>query len=126
LHRQVHVDSYKLRIYQSLGGNLAGNSSIEPHLTREGPSLAGFKFGNQHHNGILTLDHSVKLHSCEKGTWCECNAANNTTVWIRPIIARVNGNDIIEKGIGGGAGDLTQRPELELHSDLIVQELMNM
>lgn len=96
------------------------------HLAPEGPALAGFKVGNHIQEGILTLDQDVRIHSCEKGTRCKCNAPNNNTVWIRPIITRLNGEEISEMGVGGGGGDLTGRPELELDSDVVIQQLMTL
>jgi DNA cross-link repair 1C protein len=78
---------------------------------------------NTEQPGILTLDSTVKLHSCEKGT--KCHQLDDSTVWIRPIIARTaSGQEICEMGVGGGGGDLTQNPELELESDTVVQKLM--
>lgn len=75
---------------------------------------------------MLTLDQSVRLHSCEKGTICSGLSAR--TVWIKPIITRVRGTDVLELGAGGGAGDLKQYPELDLQfeSDASILMLLNM
>ena len=56
-----------------------------------------------------------------------CSAINENIVWIRPIITRTkNGYEIAETGIGGGGGDLAQRPELELDSDHILIQLLEL
>ena len=56
-----------------------------------------------------------------------CAAINDTTVWIQPIIARTRfGAEIAEIGIGGGGGDLNQRPEVELGSDDMIEQLIGL
>jgi DNA cross-link repair 1C protein len=112
-----------MRLYHSLrddGERLSGS-----YLTPEVPILAGHRVGNTDHPGILTLDHTVRLHSCEKGI--RCGHLGDQTVWIKPIIARTSsGQEMCEIGIGGGGGDLNQRPEVELDSALIVMQLMEL
>lgn len=44
----------------------------------------------------------------------QCPEVNKNTVWIKPIITRHNGVEIVEVGVGGGGSDLAQCPELEL------------
>lgn len=109
------MDKYKLGLYQSLRGNSVANGGkdFSPALSHEGSILGGYKCGNENKEGILTNDQTVRLHSCEKGT--ACSALNERDViWIQPIICRVEDNEIAEVGIGGGGGDLTQNPVLEL------------
>lgn len=58
---------------------------------------------------------------------CDFIENHQKVVWIRPIIARTKaGVEIAEIGIGGGAGDLTQSPELELDSGVAVEQLMSL
>ena len=87
--------------------------------------MTGYKCGNTPQAGCLTDDQNVRLHSCEKGM--QCTAINENIVWIRPIITRLeNGEEIEEIGVGGGGGDLTQRPELELDSEYLVAQLLEL
>ncbi|KAI9744485.1 MAG: hypothetical protein M1818_002014 [Claussenomyces sp. TS43310] len=110
----IHVDQYKLRLYQSLG--------VDSH---EGATLSGYRCGNTKQSGILTHDQGVRLHSCEKGI--RCAGIGSETVWIRPIITRTaSGREVNETGIGGGGGDLTERPELQLGSSAALQQLMQL
>lgn len=83
------------------------------HLAPEAPGLVGFMCGNTYHPGCLTLDETVRLHSCEKGNYCR-TVQKSPVVWIRPIIARLpDGQDIAEVGVGGGGGDLERKAELD-------------
>jgi hypothetical protein len=111
-----------MRLYDSLrddGERLSGS-----YLTPEAPILAGYRVCNTDYPGILTLDHTVRLHSCEKGIGC--SHVGDRTVWIKPIIARTSsGQEICEIGIGDG-GDLNQRVEVELDSDAIIMQLMEL
>lgn len=70
---------------------------------------------------------NVRIHSCEKGMQCDFIKNHNEVVWIRPIITRTKlGAEIAEIGIGGGGGDLTQSPELELDSDVVIEQLLGL
>lgn len=115
-----------MRLYQSLRDDLNEKERLSgSYLTPEAPILAGHRVGNTDHPGILTLDHTARLHSCEKGI--RCSHLGDQTVWIKPIIARTSsGQEICEIGIGGGGGDLNQRPEVELESDAITMQLMEL
>lgn len=109
---QVHVDDYKLNMYQSLRVKLADEHVI--HLSPEAAALTGFPCGNGFQEGILTRDETVRLHSCEKGTRC-ATMRGGDVVFITPIVAHLPENkDMEEVGIGGGAGDLEQKDELSL------------
>jgi DNA cross-link repair 1C protein len=112
-----------MRLYSSLRDDedrLSGS-----YLTQEAPLLAGHKVGNTNHPGILTLDNTVRVHSCEKRL--KCNHLGDQTVWIKPIIAHTSsGHEICEIGVGGGGGDLNQRPEIELSSDATIMQLMEL
>ena len=124
---QIHVDNYKWKLYRSLRGDCIEKSdksdgSASFHVS-EGPVLAGFQCGNTPQVGCLTRDTNVRIHSCEKGLRCE--AVNDNTVWIRPIVTRTNlGVEVAELGVGGGGGDLTQRPELEFDNDAAISQLL--
>jgi DNA cross-link repair 1C protein len=124
LKSRIHVDSYKMRLYQSLRGDSNGADKLTgPFLAHEAPALTGYRVGNTDQPGILTLDNTVKLHSCDKGI--RCSHLDGNAVWIRPIVARTSsGAEIAEMGVGGGGGDLTQRPELEIDSDAIIEQLL--
>jgi hypothetical protein len=86
--------------------------------------LAGYICGNTPQEGCLTDDQTVRLHSCEKGM--HCPTTDKKTVWIKPIITRTKHGEIAEVGVGGGGGDLAQRPELEVDSDLAIDQLLDL
>jgi len=86
--------------------------------------LAGYICGNTPQEGCLTDDQNVRLHSCEKGM--HCPTTNKKTVWIKPIITRTKRGEIAEVGVGWGGGDLAQRPELEVDSDLAIDQLLDL
>ncbi len=86
--------------------------------------MTGYVCGNTPQEGCLTGDQTVQLHSCEKGM--HCPAINDKTVWIKPIIARTKHGEMAEVGVGGGGGDLAQRPELELDNDFIIDQLLSL
>ncbi len=112
-----------MRLYDSLRDD--ENRLRGSYLAPEAPVLAGHRVGNTDHPGIFTLDNTVRLHSCEKGI--RCSHLGDQTVWIKPIIARTSsGQDIAEIGIGGGGGDLNRRPEIELDSDAITMQLLDL
>jgi hypothetical protein len=55
-----------------------------------------------------------------------CPTTNENTVWIKPIITRTKRGEIAEVGVGGGGGDLAQRLELEVDSDLAIDQLLDL
>ncbi|KAI0133730.1 hypothetical protein BJ170DRAFT_715874 [Xylariales sp. AK1849] len=112
-YEEIHVDKYKMGVYKSL----VAKSTSDPfatqfHHSKEAPFLVGFNCGNSRHEGCLTLEENVRIHSCEKGTSCSV-MENKPIVWIRPIVAHLpGGQDIAEVGLGGGGDDLEQEAEL--------------
>jgi hypothetical protein len=101
-------------MFRSLVTNDSGKK-FDPqlHLAEEAPALVGFMCGNTYHPGCLTLDEKVRLHSCEKGSYCQ-TVQKSPVVWIRPIITRLpNGQDVAEVGVGGGGDDLEREAELD-------------
>ncbi|KAJ4138063.1 hypothetical protein NW768_001879 [Fusarium equiseti] len=113
LRSKIHVDEYKLCIYNSLKSrNPNSRFHADIHLTPESPALTGHLCGNTPHPGCLTADINVRLHSCEKGNMCEV-AQRPTTVSIQPIIAHLSTGDLAEIGVGGGGDDLQRGVELE-------------
>jgi DNA cross-link repair 1C protein len=115
-----------MRLYQSLRGDYNDKDpKARVFLAHEAPVLAGYTCGNTPQIGCLTNDITVRLHSCEKGM--HCSRITDKTVWIRPIIARNKfGVEIGEIGVGGGGGDLTQHPELELDDSDVIEQLLNL
>ncbi|KAK2599218.1 hypothetical protein N8I77_010989 [Diaporthe amygdali] len=112
LNTQIHVDDYKMKVYESLRVKLEDDYI---YLSPEAPALVGFPCGNRFHPGCLTRDPNVKLHSCEKGSGCSImqNSTAANVVWITPIVAHLrNDNDMVEVGIGGGAGDLQEADQI--------------
>lgn len=135
---QIHVDDYRLRLYQSLRATVADGPTnhvgrpadgrrTKPrdiYLAPEASALCGYRCGNNDHPGCLTSDQDVRLHSCEAGTDCKALKSPNV-VWITPIIAHsADGSDVLEIGAGGGVGDLNQH-ELEL-DDQETMELLQL
>jgi DNA cross-link repair 1C protein len=107
-----------MRIYRSLLTKGSEDKyGAQVHHSPEAPGLVGFICGNTPHAGCLTLDDSVRLHSCEKGTFCSVIVDSPDVVWIQPIIAHLpDGRDMVELGIGGGGEDLEREAELDLCS----------
>jgi DNA cross-link repair 1C protein len=106
------VDRYKMAVYKSLVGSFESNVAANVHHAREAPYLVGFSCGNARHEGCLTLDENVRIHSCEKGTPC-CVMQTRLVVWIQPIVAHLpSGHDVTEVGLGGGGDDLEQEMEV--------------
>lgn len=101
-----------MKVYESLRVKLEDDYI---YLSPEAPALVGFPCGNRFHPGCLTRDPNVKLHSCEKGSGCSImqNSTAANAVWITPIVAHLrNDNDMVEVGIGGGAGDLQETDQI--------------
>jgi len=93
-------------------------------LSPEAAGLVGFMCGNTHHPGCLTLDHTVRLHSCEKGNYCS-TVQNSPVVWIQPVVARLpDGQSIDELGVGGGGGDLERDAELDYVDPVDIEALL--
>ncbi|KAH8763581.1 beta-lactamase-like protein [Diaporthe sp. PMI_573] len=123
LGTQIHVDDYKMKVYESLR---VKNDNDYIHLSPEAPALVGFSCGNRFHPGCLTRDPNVRLHSCEKGSGCLImqNTATSKVVWITPIVAHLrNDDDMVEVGIGGGAGDLEESDQVVLATEDLRQWL---
>ena len=121
LGSQIHVDSYKMRLYKSLAS--ASDNGI---LATEGHALCGFKCGNREQAGCLTSDTNTRLHSCEHDTGC-LMLEDPDVVWITPILGRSkDGKELLEVGAGGGSGDLVQSHELELNDEIACMELIQL
>ncbi|RSL74501.1 hypothetical protein CEP51_011537 [Fusarium floridanum] len=127
LKSQVHVDDYKLRIYGSLKSRPSeARFSSDVHLTPESPALTGHMCGNTPHQGCLTPNEDVRIHSCEKGTMCKV-ARRPSTVTIQPIIAHLpTGQHLAEVGVGGGGDDLQREAELDFLDQASLATLVNL
>ncbi|KAK2593267.1 hypothetical protein QQS21_009032 [Conoideocrella luteorostrata] len=124
LGSRIHVDGYKMRIFQSLKTR-ASNDSFSPefHLASGVAALNGHMCGNRQHPGCLTSEHNVRIHSCEKATMCSA-AKHPEVVKIRPIVCRLpNGGTITEAGVGGGGMDFSRQAELDLVTKQDIEEL---
>jgi len=112
-------------IYKSLRGkseNKDNPAYSGPFLAHEGPVLTGYTCGNTPQEGCLTLDPTVRIHSCKKGV--PCPGIDDNVVWIRPIVARLkDGTEMVEKGVGGGGQDLVEQSQLQLDDDTIAHVL---
>lgn len=115
-----------MRMFRSLLVDNSGHRfAPQFHLAPEAPGLVGFMCGNTYHAGCLTLDEAVRLHSCEKGNYCQ-TVRTRPVVWIRPIIARLpDGQDVAEVGIGGGGEDLEREAELDYISPSDAETLIS-
>lgn len=120
-HAQIHVDEYKFQMYGSLVAKDASSQfGKQFHLSPEAAGLMGFMCGNTSHPGCLTLDENVRLHSCEKGNYCQ-KVLGSPVVRIQPVVTRLpNGQEVAEAGVGGGGDDLNRDAELDylLPSDI--------
>ena len=129
MRSQVHVDEYKLGMYRSLLSKDKDNVYGAP-LSPEASRLVGFMCGNRPQEGCLTSDITARIHSCEKGAYCETmKMAMKTSrvVWIRPIVAHLSdGQDVIEVGVGGGGTDLERDTELEGLSGEDINSILEM
>lgn len=113
LDSRIHVDEYKMRVFESLVTRPKDNRwATQTHLAKEAPALVGFTCGNRPHEGCLTRDETVRIHSCEKGMGCSV-MESKSVVWIRPIVTHLKGGqEVREVGIGGGGEDLAQATTL--------------
>lgn len=114
LKSRIHVDDYKMRIFSSLTGKTSNDRfSSAIQLCHEAPALAGYVCGNTPHPGCLTRDENVRLHSCERGNFCN-TVKSSRVVSIQPVVAHLrSGADIAEIGVGGGGDDLERDAELD-------------
>ncbi|EFZ02339.1 artemis protein [Metarhizium robertsii ARSEF 23] len=121
LNSRIHVDDYKLRIFNSLKSRSSDQPfSPEFHLAAGAAVLTGHMCGNTQHLGCLTSDTSVRIHSCEKANMCSV-AKHPSVVSIRPVVCRLPGGEsMMEKGVGGGGTDLSREAEFDCitHEDV--------
>ncbi|KAL6854783.1 hypothetical protein ACO1O0_005908 [Amphichorda felina] len=125
LKSPIHVDDYKMKIYKSLQMRSPENRfTADAHLSPEAPALVGYMCGNSPHQGCLTSDSTVRLHSCERGSMCAA-AQGASVVHIQPVIAHLPGGaDLAEVGVGGGGDDLEREAEIDLISQGDLQPLI--
>ncbi|KAL7805300.1 beta-lactamase-like protein [Trichoderma aethiopicum] len=124
LKSPIHVDDYKLRIYNSLNTRAEPRPNSGAHLTPTAAALTGFMCGNTPQPGCLTSDQNVRLHSCESGNICAI-AKHPSVVRIQPVIASLpDGGVMQEVGIGGGGEDLEREMELGIPSWSDLQSLL--
>ncbi|KAG9240720.1 hypothetical protein BJ878DRAFT_578831 [Calycina marina] len=124
LNSQIHVDKYRLQLYQSIRG-VSEDTDIARFLSNDVGVLAGYDCGNSPQAGCLTHDINVRIHSCEKGM--HCKNVNEKTVYILPIVARSrHGQDMGEIGIGGSGHDLGPHPELELGDAHVIDQFLGL
>lgn len=123
----VHLDRYRYRLYTSVGKTRELGPGLE---CKEASVLCGFQVANDVHQGILTRDPSVRLHSCERGSGCpvllDLARGGRQVVDICPIISRHKGHEMHELGAGGGSGDLDRSHELDLADPAMVRQLIDL
>ncbi|GAP88434.1 putative artemis protein [Rosellinia necatrix] len=126
LNSKIHVDDYKMRVFESLVTKSKDNRwATQTHLSKEAPALVGFTCGNTSHAGCLTRDENVRIHSCGKGMGCKV-METKPIVWIRPIVTHLKGGqDLMEVGIGGGGEDLAQATTLTPNEMMNILELIS-
>ncbi|KAM0809716.1 hypothetical protein AB5N19_10062 [Seiridium cardinale] len=127
LESKIHVDTYKMGVYKSLVAKTSSDRlASQLHFSKEAPYLVGFNCGNNRHEGCLTLDENVRIHSCEEGTACSV-MKSKPIVWIQPIVTHLpDGREITEIGLGGGGGDLEQEVDLGELTVENIQPLLEM
>lgn len=115
---KIHVDDYKLRIFNSLKSRSSDQQfAQEYHLASGAAMLTGHMCGNTQHLGCLTSDTNVRIHSCEKANMCSV-AKHPLVVSIRPVVCRLPGGEaIMEAGVGGGGTDFSREAELHWITD---------
>ncbi|KAL6811847.1 hypothetical protein V8C40DRAFT_283813 [Trichoderma camerunense] len=125
LNSPIHVDDYKLRIYNSLNTSSSETRpSSSAQLTSTAAALTGFMCGNTPQSGCLTSDQNVRLHSCESGNMCPI-ARRSSVVRIQPVVASFSDGAVIqEAGIGGGGEDLEREMELGVPSQSDLEMLL--
>ncbi|OAQ74242.2 artemis protein [Pochonia chlamydosporia 170] len=118
LSSRIHVDDYKLRIFNSLKSRSSDQQfAQEYHLASGAAMLTGHMCGNTQHLGCLTSDTNVRIHSCEKANMCSV-AKHPSVVSIRPVVCRLPGGEaIMEAGVGGGGTDFSREAELHWITD---------
>lgn len=117
---KIHIDEYKLRLYRGLA------QSTENIPPEESMALCGFNFGNGRHDGCLTTDPNVKLHTCELGMDCPALKPGQT-VHVTPVVTRSNdGFEIQEIGAATGTGDLELAHEIDLNDIDIAKGLIKL
>ncbi len=133
LRTHVHLDSYKLGLYQSLVVDSSSSASSSPRFGTQfqldpvAPRLVGFMCANAAHEGCLASGESSdsttasRIHSCESGAGHggrDCPALQDTSriVWVRPVVCHLpeGGGDMAEVGAGGGGEDLNRDAVLEV------------
>ncbi len=116
-----------MSIYRSLvAKDSASKFGAQFHLSPDAPGLVGFMCGNTTHTGCLTLDENVRLHSCEKGNYCQ-TVLGSPVVRIQPVITRLpGGQEVAEVGVGGGGDDLNKDAELDYLTPTEIDALLEM
>ncbi|KAK0641007.1 beta-lactamase-like protein [Cercophora newfieldiana] len=127
LDTKIHVDEYKLSMYASLvARDSASKFGAQYHISSEAAGLMGFMCGNTFHSGCLTIDNDVRLHSCEKGNYCQ-TVLSSPVVRIQPVITRLpGGQEIAEVGVGGGGDDLNRDAELDYLTPAEIETLIEL
>ncbi|KHN95911.1 uncharacterized protein MAM_06273 [Metarhizium album ARSEF 1941] len=127
LNSKVHVDDYKLRIFNALRIRSSDQPfSPEFHLAAGAAALTGHMCGNTQHVGCLTSDTNVRIHSCERANMCSV-AKHPSVVSIRPVVCRLKGGEsIMEAGVGGGGTDFSREAELGCITNEVIDTLTNL
>ncbi|EFX01411.1 nf-x1 finger and helicase domain containing protein [Grosmannia clavigera kw1407] len=95
LDSRVHVDPYRMQLYQSLAVKESKHrfSDAIP-LAPEAPGLVGFLCANTAHEGCLSTANDagvhMRIHSCENGTSHCSDMGDASVVWIQPIVSRLS------------------------------------
>jgi len=120
LSSQIHLDRYRYRLYKSIA---AQGGALFP---KEYAYLCGYDLGNHKKIGCLTMNDEVRIHSCEQGAGCMYmeEEGENEAVVIIPVVTRMNGIELMEKGAGGGKGDMDSAQEVELPDAIAMNHLL--
>ncbi|KAI9805885.1 MAG: hypothetical protein M1825_000499 [Sarcosagium campestre] len=126
LDSPIHVDSYKIKLYNSLKKIRTdrGLAPLQAFKSADAAALCGYQYGNRYQAGCLTVDSTSRIHSCERGSGCSY-AEKSDVVHIIPIVSRASNGDFISELGAGGLG-MAYIQELEIPDPDYADQLISL